>query len=123
MNKSVFENNLPSLLDKFDYKYEKLSAEIISIKLPLLCSIRISHKDERISFTPFFGKVNRTRAIWVEFIAFLFLSFTISIQTNVIGSHELFLLAFLIIGSTWEVFRYILTESCITRLQLLLKNE
>lgn len=121
-------------LEQLGYNVKEDKSWIV-IRLPLFCSVRMSHDRHSFIFDLRFGIASRSTATWMLFIlAFLMLlSFLIIPELVVLLTEKraalpfftlpglrLFIGCGFILAFIWDVYRYILTEQSITRAQHLI---
>ncbi len=124
-------------LEQLGYSVSEDKSWIV-VRLPLFCSVRISHNSQTFLFDPRFGIAGRSTATWMLFIlAFLMLlSFLLIPDLLVLLTEKRSALPFLtlpglrifivcgfILAFIWDIYRYILTEQFITRAQHLVTKE
>ena len=113
MDFSTSRTRVISNLDAFGYK-RKGDGDFIVVKLPLFSSIRIIFSQESVSLEPRFGNVGRTSSSWTFMLAAVAVASLVSWIEMKSGPVLMYIV---LAGAVWDVYRYILTESMITRIQ------
>ena len=92
--------------------------DYLSVRLPYLCSVQIRYDGGRLACNAFFGVVPRTRATMIKLLGTSALAVT---ALSVSGLTPVsVMLGFLVAASgTYDVIRTTVTESVITKVQLL----
>jgi len=94
----------------------------VAVRLPLLCHVRVRVEHGRLRCDPYTGAVGRTRGTALVFVIFtLILSSTFG--RDGITAEALTIGFMAVLAVAWETIRYVLTESCITRVQALVLAE
>jgi hypothetical protein len=97
-------------------------ADHVAVRLPLLCHVRVRIEQGRLRCEPYTGAVQRTRGTVLLLLMFGLLLVSGFRREGV--SAESMTMGFLaVLAFAWETFRYVLTESCITRVQALVLAE
>ena len=129
MNADTPLADLRSRLSRLGYSVHEVGSGF-AVRLPLICSVRIFPRGDALVFEPRFGRVRRSTATWWMFfltmllwtvtLAYLFVTSRLGIP---IVEHRVLLLIFGLVAAmfsyVWDVYRYLLTESFVTRAQSL----
>jgi hypothetical protein len=90
----------------------------LCVRLPLLCSVRVRYDGARLTTEPRRGAVERTRATALKLgggaVAFGALLVTVGVDAPTLAAGF-----FVGLAAAYDVLRYVLTESAVTRVQAL----
>lgn len=95
-----------------------LHADHVCVRLPLLTSVRVRYDGARLTFDPRFGASSRTASTATAFVA----ASSVIVGMAVVGTDLPVLMAagtISVLASAYDVMRYIVTESAISRVMLL----
>jgi hypothetical protein len=104
-------------IERLGYKVTGGDGEPLKVKLPLLCSLRVSaNENGEYSITPYFGLVRRSTATWTLEVTFV-LVFLIILWGDP-DNPKLIATALvaMVMGMVHDVYRYVLTEAAIIRI-------
>ena len=124
--------DLRSRLSRLGYNVEEVDSGF-TVRLPLICSVRIFRRGDALVFEPRFGRARRSTATWLLFFGTMLLWVvtlaylaTASLLGFPIVKHRVLLLVFALVGAVfahiWDVYRYVITESFVSRAQALAES-
>ncbi|MCK5708792.1 MAG: hypothetical protein KAI43_14180 [Candidatus Aureabacteria bacterium] len=120
MNETRMPNELTEKLTQFNYKIKSTNEGLI-INLPFRCSVVITYREGNYNFTPKFGPLERNRAVWYFSIIYM-LSLILFYVGSVSVPKFILLVGLVVMASTWDIFRFIITECCVLKVQNIIIN-
>lgn len=94
----------------------------LCVRLPLLCSIRVAHGDRGFRFHPRFGPLARTTSLIVTSAAAVGVVGATALATSSIPALAVAVIAG-ITALAHNVCRFVITEGCLSRLQVLVTRQ
>jgi hypothetical protein len=88
----------------------------LCVRLPLLCSVRVSHDEKGFHFRPQFGPFGRTGGLLASTMAAIGIAGTTAMVTSSLPAVIVAAVAGVAILAQ-DVCRFVLTEGCLSRLQ------